>query len=68
MQHKNSMFAICKIDEDKFYHLGELSFRGIVVPDAIPAIVPKDLFDRVQSVWTRISAPLPAAKPTRNIC
>ena len=42
------MFAICKIDEDKFYHLGELSFRGIVVPDAIPAIVPKDLFDRVQ--------------------
>ena len=29
-------------------YIGELSFRDIVVPDAIPAIVPKDLFDRVQ--------------------
>ena len=29
-------------------YIGELSFRDIVAPDAIPAIVPKDLFDRVQ--------------------
>ncbi len=29
-------------------YIGELSFRDIVVPDAIPVIVPKDLFDRVQ--------------------
>ena len=29
-------------------YIGELSFRDIVVPDAIPIIVPKDLFDRVQ--------------------
>ena len=29
-------------------YIGELSFRDIVVPEAIPAIVPKDLFDRVQ--------------------
>ena len=29
-------------------YIGELSFRNIVVPDAIPVIVPKDLFDRVQ--------------------
>lgn len=29
-------------------YIGELSFRDTVVPDAIPAIVPKDLFDRVQ--------------------
>ena len=29
-------------------YIGELSFRDVVVPDAIPAIVPKDLFDRVQ--------------------
>lgn len=29
-------------------YIGELSFRDIVAPDAIPVIVPKDLFDRVQ--------------------
>ena len=29
-------------------YIGEYSFRDIVVPDGIPAIVPKDLFDRVQ--------------------
>ena len=29
-------------------YIGELSFRDIVVPEAIPVIVPKDLFDRVQ--------------------
>ena len=29
-------------------YIGELSFRDIVVPDSIPVIVPKDLFDRVQ--------------------
>ena len=29
-------------------YIGELSFWDIVVPDAIPVIVPKDLFDRVQ--------------------
>ena len=28
-------------------YIGELSFRDIVVPDVIPVIVPKDLFDRV---------------------
>ena len=29
-------------------YIGELSFRDIVVPEAIPIIVPKDLFDRGQ--------------------
>ncbi|WP_278320372.1 recombinase family protein [Faecalibacterium prausnitzii] len=29
-------------------YIGELSFRDIIVPEAIPAIVPKKLFDRVQ--------------------
>ena len=29
-------------------YIGKLSFWDIVVPDAIPVIVPKDLFDRVQ--------------------
>ena len=52
-------------------YIGELSFRDIVVPDAIPVIVPKDLFDRVQKrldVWIRTSVPLPVARQTRNIC
>ena len=30
-------------------YIGEYSFQDIVTPDAIPAIVPKDLFDRVQA-------------------
>ena len=29
-------------------YIGEYSYREIVTPDGIPAIVPKDLFDRVQ--------------------
>lgn len=29
-------------------YIGEYSFRDIVIPDGIPAIVPKELFDRVQ--------------------
>ena len=29
-------------------YIGEYAFRDIVVPDGIPAIVPKELFDRVQ--------------------
>lgn len=29
-------------------HIGEYTYRDIVVPDGIPAIVPQDLFDRVQ--------------------
>ncbi len=29
-------------------YIGEYTFRDIVIPDGIPAIVPQDLFDRVQ--------------------
>ena len=29
-------------------YIGEYSYREVVTPDGIPAIVPKDLFDRVQ--------------------
>jgi len=29
-------------------YMGEYAYRDIVVPDGIPAIVPKDLFERVQ--------------------
>ncbi|MCQ2442236.1 MAG: recombinase family protein [Oscillospiraceae bacterium] len=31
-------------------YIGEYKYRDIVVPDAFPAIVPKDLFDRVQEM------------------
>lgn len=30
-------------------HIGEYKYRDIIIPDGIPAIVPKDLFDRVQA-------------------
>ena len=29
-------------------HIGEYTYRDIVVPEGIPAIVPQDLFDLVQ--------------------
>lgn len=29
-------------------YVGEFRYRDVVVPDGIPAIVPQDLFDRVQ--------------------
>lgn len=39
---------ISKILSSRRY-IGEYSFRDIVVPDGIPAIVDKDLFDSVQT-------------------
>lgn len=30
-------------------YIGEFKYRDIIIPDGIPAIVPQDLFDRVQS-------------------
>ena len=29
-------------------YIGEFRYRDVIVPDGIPAIVPQDLFDRVQ--------------------
>lgn len=29
-------------------YIGEYQYRDIIIPDGIPALVPKDLFDRVQ--------------------
>ena len=34
-------------------YIGEYSYKDVVVPDGIPAIVPKDLFDRVQERLTK---------------
>ncbi len=33
---------------DNRRYIGEYTYRDIVVPEGIPAIVPQDLFDRVQ--------------------
>ena len=30
-------------------YIGEYRYRDILIPDGIPTIVPKDLFDRVQA-------------------
>ena len=49
-------------------YIGELSFRDIVVPDAIPAIVPKDLFDRVQKRMEKTNVLRLAERQMRNIC
>jgi DNA invertase Pin-like site-specific DNA recombinase len=34
-------------------YIGEYSYRDVVVPDGIPAIVPKNLFDKVQEKLTK---------------
>ncbi len=39
--------SISKILSNRRY-IGEYSYRDVVVPDGIPAIVPKDMFDRIQ--------------------
>ena len=39
--------SVAKILKNRRY-IGEYSYRDIVIPDGIPAIVPQDLFDRVQ--------------------
>ena len=36
-------------------YIGEYQYRDILIPDGIPAIVPKDLFDRVQAKVEPIS-------------
>ena len=48
--------------------MGEYTFRDIVVPDGIPAIVPKELFDRVQEKMAKIRKPLPDIRQRMIIC
>ena len=47
-------------------YIGEYSFRDIVVPDGIPAIVPRDLFDRVQERLAKNSKAPARAKADEN--
>ena len=44
---KMSINTVSKLLTNRRY-IGEYSYRDIVIPDGIPAIVPKDLFERVQ--------------------
>ena len=46
----------------------EYTYRDIVVPDGIPAIVPQDLFDRVQEKLAKNKRPRPATRPRTIIC
>lgn len=44
---KHTINSVAKILKNRRY-IGEYSYRDVVIPDGIPAIVPEDLFDRVQ--------------------
>ena len=46
-------------------YTGEYSYRDVVVPDGIPAIVPQDLFDRVQERMAK-NKKAPARKKARE--
>ncbi len=39
--------SVSRLLQNRFY-IGEYKYREITVPDGIPVIIPKDLFDRVQ--------------------
>ena len=43
-------------------YIGEYHYRDIVIPDAVPAIIPKDLFERVQARMEKNKHALARAK------
>ena len=47
LNQKMSLNSVTHILHNRRY-IGEIQYRDVVVPDGIPAVVPKDLFDRVQ--------------------
>lgn len=47
VQIKIEINSIAKMLKNRRY-IGEYSFRDVVVPHSIPAIVPENLFERVQ--------------------
>ena len=49
-------------------YIGEYTYRDIVVPDGIPAIVPQDRFDRVQEKLAKNKRPRLATKPRTITC
>ena len=62
---KFNINAISKILRNRRY-IGEYKYRDISIPDGIPAIVPKDLFERIQKQMQKNKkAPASAPTPTR---
>ncbi len=49
-------------------YIGELKFRDVVVPDAIPPIVPLELFDDVQEKMPKTRKPLPVERQRTITC
>lgn len=49
-------------------YIGEYKYRDIVVPDGIPAIVPLELFDRVQEKLAQNKKPRLATRPRTITC
>ena len=49
-------------------YIGENRFKDIVMPDSIPAIVDKELFDRIQAKMRRTAAHLLTTRPRTIIC
>ena len=46
--NRHTMNSVANILKNRRY-IGEYSYRDIVIPNGIPAIIPQDLFDRVQA-------------------
>ena len=49
-------------------YIGEYHYADVVVPDAVPAIVSKDLFDRVQTRMKKNRRLQPGLRHLKNIC
>ena len=49
-------------------YIGEFRYRDVVIPDGIPAIVPKDLFDRVQEKLAKNKKAPARHRPRTIIC
>ena len=49
-------------------YIGELKFRDVVVPDAIPPIVPLELFEDVQEKIAKTRKRLPGERQRMITC
>ena len=49
-------------------YIGEFRYRDVIVPDGIPAIVPQDLFDRVQEKLAKNKKAPAVTRPRTIIC
>ena len=49
-------------------YIGEFKYRDIIVPDGIPAVVPQDLFERVQTKLEQNKKPRRVTRLRMIIC